>query len=72
MVKNLPTNVGDTKDVGSIVGSGRSPGVGNGNPPVFLPEKFHGQRSLVGCSPWASKELDLTALNCTRTHTHLV
>ena len=20
--------------------------------PVFLPEKSHGQRSLVGCSPW--------------------
>ena len=20
--------------------------------PIFLPEKFHGQRSLAGCSPW--------------------
>ena len=28
--------------------------------PVFLPEKFHGQRSLVGCSPWGHKELDTT------------
>ena len=28
-VKNLPANAGD---VGSIPGSGRSPGVGNGNP----------------------------------------
>ena len=27
---------------------------------VFLPEKFHGQRSLVGCSPWGHKELDTT------------
>ena len=27
--------------------SGRSPGVGNGNPPVFLLRKFHGQRSLA-------------------------
>ena len=32
MVKNLPVNAGDTGDVGSIPGSGRSPGVGNGNP----------------------------------------
>ena len=25
---------------------------------VFLPGKFHGQRSLVGYSPWGHKELD--------------
>ena len=31
VVKNLPANAGDTRDVGSIPGSGRSPGVGNGN-----------------------------------------
>ena len=31
-VKNLPANTGRTKDVGSIPGSGRSPGEGNGNP----------------------------------------
>ena len=28
--------------------------------PVFLPEKFHGQRSLAGYSPWGCKELDMT------------
>ena len=28
--------------------------------PVFLPGKFHGQRSLVGYSPWGCKELDMT------------
>ena len=28
--------------------------------PVFLPEKSHGQRSLVGYSPWGHKELDTT------------
>ena len=27
--------------------------------PVFLPRKFHGQKSLVGYSPWACKELDM-------------
>ena len=32
MVKNLPANAGDTGDVGSIPGWGRSPGERNGNP----------------------------------------
>ena len=32
MVKNLPANAGDARDAGPILGSGRSPGVGNGNP----------------------------------------
>ena len=32
VVKNLPANAGDPRDVGSIPGSGRSPGVGGGNP----------------------------------------
>ena len=32
MVKNLPANTGDVRDAGSIPGSGRSPGVGHGNP----------------------------------------
>ena len=32
MVKNLPTNAEDARDVGSIPESGRSPGIGNGNP----------------------------------------
>ena len=28
--------------------------------PVFLPGEFHGQRSLVGYSPWGCKESDMT------------
>ena len=32
LVKNLPANAGDIRDVGSIPGSGRSPEEGNGNP----------------------------------------
>ena len=31
-VKNLPANVGDTRDMGLIPGSGRFPGGENGNP----------------------------------------
>ena len=32
MVKNLPADAGDIRDVGSVSGLGRSPGGGNGNP----------------------------------------
>ena len=28
--------------------------------PVFLPGESHGQRRLVGYSPWGRKELDVT------------
>ena len=35
--------------------------------PVFLPGEFHGQRSLVGCSPWGCKESD-RAEGLTHTH----
>ena len=34
--------------------------------PVLLPEKSHGQRSLVGCSPWGHEESDSTE----RLHSH--
>ena len=61
VVKNTPANARDIKDTGSIPGSGRSPGEGNGNhSPVFLPGESHGQRSMVGYSPWGRKELDTT------------
>ena len=36
--------------------------------PIFLPEKFNGQRSLVGYSPWDHKELDMTKGIHTYTH----
>ena len=61
VVKNSPVNAGDARDVGSIPGSGRSLGVGNGNLPIFLPGKCHGQRSLADYSPWGHKESDSTS-----------
>ena len=33
VVKNLPANAGDVRDVGSIPGLGISPGGGQGDPP---------------------------------------
>ena len=49
-------------DLGSVPGSGSSLRKGNGNQliPVFLHGEYHGQRSLVGYSPWGHKELDMT------------
>ena len=36
--------------------------------PVFLPVKFHGQRSLVGYSPWGCQEWDMTEQLSTHIH----
>ena len=44
VVKNLPASAGDSGDVGSIPGWGRSPGGGNGNP---LQYSSHGPRATV-------------------------
>ena len=49
------------RDLGSIPGWGRSPGEGNSNPLQYSwPGEVHGQRSLVGCSPWGRRESDMT------------
>ena len=60
LVKNPPANAEDARDAGSIPGSGRSPGERNDNP-LWYPclKKSHGQRSLVGYSPWGCKESDM-------------
>ena len=48
-----------TGDLGLIPGLGRSPGGGHGNPLQYsCLESPHGQRSLVGYSPWDRKKLD--------------
>ena len=67
MVKNLPDSAGDTRNSGSIPGSGRPPGGGSGNPLQYSCLETpmdrgasHGQRSLVGYSPWGHKESDMT------------
>ena len=48
-------------DPGSIPGLRRSPGGGHGNPLQYsCLENPHGQRSLVGYSPWCHKQSDMT------------
>ena len=59
VVKNPLTNAVDSGDMGSIPGSGRSHGEGNGNTPVFLPGEAQGQRTLVGYRPWGCRESDM-------------
>jgi len=58
MVKNLPANAGDAGDLGSIPGSGSSPGERSGNPLQYsCLGKSHRQRSLAGYSPWGHKRI---------------
>ena len=49
------------EDLGLILGLGRSPGRGHGNPLQYsCLENLHGQRSLASYSPWDRKESDTT------------
>ena len=66
VVKNQPANAGV---MGSIPGSGRSPGEGNGNPLQYsCLENPHGQRSPVGYSSRRRKESDMTEQLSTAQH----
>ena len=58
-------------DLGSIPGSGNIPWRRAWQPtPIFLSGEFHGQRRLVGYSPWGRKESDMTEyLTWTQYHT---
>ena len=51
VVKNPPANAGDLRDKGLILGLGRSMEKKMAVTPIFLPEEFHGQRSLLGYGP---------------------
>jgi len=48
-------------DLGSVPELGRSPGVHGNALQYSCLENSHGQRSLVGCSPWSYKEQLSTA-----------
>ena len=60
MVKNPSANAVDSGDAG-LTWVGKNPWKTKWQPtPVFLPGKYHGQRSLAGSSPWGHKESDTT------------
>ena len=58
MVKNPPASAGNPEEVGSIPESGRSLEKEMVSHSSILAWKSHGERSLVGYSPWGHKESD--------------
>ena len=67
MVKNTLDNEGDTRDADYIPGSGRCPGIGNGNPLSILAWRI---LWTEGYSLWGHKESNMTVHTHTHTHTH--
>ena len=60
VVKYLPASTGATGDMVQSLGQEEPLEEGMATSLVFLPGEFHGQRSLVGDSPWGCKESDTT------------
>ena len=61
VVKYPPANADRLRDMDLIPRLGRSPGGGHGNPLQYAClGNPHGQRNLVGYSPWSHKESDTT------------
>ena len=68
--KQPTCNAEDTGDSDLIPVMGRAPEGGHGYPiTVFLLGESHGQRRLVGYSPWCHKESDMTEVT-EHAHTH--
>ena len=58
VVRNLPSNAGEVRDMGSIPGSGRSFGGEHGNPPQY--SCLENPTNREAYSPWGHKESDMT------------
>ena len=72
MVVNPPANAGDVRDLGSIPGSGRSPGRGNGNPLQYSCLEILWTEEPGGLQSMGSQELDTTeATKHIHTKTHV-
>ena len=69
VVRNLPANAGDVRDVGSILGSGRSPREEHGNPLQYSCLDNPMDRGAWR-APWGCKESDTEATS--HTHTHIL
>ena len=66
-------NAGDTGDAGFGHCVGKIPWRRKWQPtPVFLPEKSHGQKSLVGYNSKHCKESDMTEQLSPHIHTHML
>ena len=60
VVKGLPASAEDVRDAGSAPGWEDPLEQESAPTPVLLPGESHGQKSLVGCSPWDRRESDTT------------
>ena len=61
VVKNLTASAGELRDAGTIPGSGRSPGGGNGNPLQYsCLENPMNREAWAGYSPWGPQKSDMT------------
>ena len=69
LVKNLPAVVGDTRDLGSIPGLGRYPGVRNGNP-LLYPCLENSMDRGAGLSSRVSQSRTLLSMCSRHQHTH--
>ena len=67
VVKNPPTNAGEARNTGSVPGSGERLVKEIQPTQIFLPGKSHGQRRLMGYSPWGYKVSDITEHACMQT-----
>ena len=71
VVKNPPTNAGDTSSTHGL--GGKIPGRKEWQPtPVFLPGKSHGQRSLEGYCSWGGVAWVRHGWACAHTHDLIV
>ena len=66
MVQNPPANIGDSRGKGLISGSGRSSGVGNGNPVQYsCLENARDRKTRQATVYGVTKESDVTDPTCT-------
>ena len=62
-VKNLPANAGNVRDMGSIPGSGKSPGGGNGNPRQHLAWRIPWTEEPGGLQSVGLQRIDMTEVS---------
>ena len=70
MVKNLPASAGDAHYVGLVPGSGRSPGIGNGNSLQYSCLKNPMDRGAGWATVHEVTESDMTEHICTSSMSH--
>ena len=70
VVKNLPVNTGNLRNMGWIPGSRRFSRVGNGNPLQYSCLENTMDRGVLEATVHGVTESDMPACACTHTHTH--